>query len=132
MDVSVNTNSNAANQQLNNTNAGVAAPQTQGQRADQAAERVVATKSSASLENDAQNLDQKKFDLIKKVAAQFSVGDNPFLNDVKFTVYNNGQQSTGGEYVIRFTDLSTGQIDVKSEVQLLGQSAGGDLVSGNV
>jgi len=130
MDVTLNTSQ--PTQGTNNSTAGQAgsaAAQTEGQKADATAQRVVAGTEKQSLENNADNADQKRFDVIRRAAAQFSKGDNSFLNDVKYTVYNGGGEST---YEIRFTDVNTGTIDVKSEAQLLGTQNAGNIVSGSI
>jgi hypothetical protein len=137
MDISINTNSNPANQQINNQQAGVAAPASDGQKADYNAERVVASKEYAQLDDNIRNLEQKKFDLVKRVAAQYSAGGNSFLSDIRFTIYNNeSKSSSNGEFFIRFTDLSSGNIEIKNESELLKLpglgSTSGEIVSGNV
>lgn len=114
----------------NSSQTGVAAVQTQSQKADLSAERVVASEGKQSLENDAKNAEQKKFDLIRRTAANFSKGDNSFLSDVKFTVYNKA--AAGETYEIRFTDVSTGKIDIKTDVDLLGTVSAGEVLSGNI
>jgi hypothetical protein len=113
--------------------AGVQAPQTQAQRADVAATRVVNTKG-ASEGNIQQYSQEKTIDAIKS-QSRFVAGANPFLSDMSFTIYAAGESPVAGggtEYVIRFTDLSTGEIQVKSAPELFQGTNGGEIVNGAV
>lgn len=131
MDVTVT--SSQPNQGANSTTnlAGTAAPKTEGQAADLKAERVVQAGDSAKLENAAKQAEETRFNNIKRLATQYSAGKNPYLNDVSFTVYNGSQ--AGNTYEIRFTDISSGIVDVKSEAELVSLgSSGGNIVEGTV
>lgn len=132
MDVTINTSQ--PTQGTNSSSAGqtgAAAAQTESQRADATAERVVASAEKQNLENDVNHAEKRRLDLIKKTAAHFSSGDNSFLSDIKFTVYNQSH-TAGGDYEIRFTDLSTGAIEIKNDVELLGTASAGEVISGSI
>jgi hypothetical protein len=114
----------------NNYAAGVVAPQTQAQRADAAATRVVQTKDSQ--QSNLQFSQGRTLEAIK-YQARMVAGDNPFLNDISFTVYTNGNATLpGSEYVIRFTDVSTGQVTLKTAPELFAGADGGALVNGSI
>lgn len=133
MDVTINTSQ--PTQGTNSSNAsqtGASAALTEGQKADLNAERVVASTEKQDIENSLKDAEQRKFDLIKRTAASFSKGDNPFLSNVIFTIYDNQFASQQSDYEIRFTDVSTGKIEIKGEVELLGMSSAGEIVSGDV
>lgn len=132
MEINLNNVVQSANPATTNNTAGVAAPQNQDQRADVNATRVVSAKETAHLEDQASSSEQKRFESVKGAAAKFISGANPFLNDIKFTIYGTSAPARVGEYVIRFTDLGTGSIEVKTEAELLGVSGGGNLVSGSI
>ena len=131
MEINLNNTIQSANPATNNNSAGITAPQTDAQKADLNASRVVSPKEAAVLEDKASSAEQSRFEQIKSRASKFISGDNPFLNDIKFTVYGAGKAPVS-EYVIRFTDLSTGAVQVKTEAQLFEGTGGGDLVSGQV
>lgn len=133
MDVTINTSQ--PTQGTNSSNAsqtGVSATQTEGQRADLSAERVVASAEKQNIEQDVNNAEQRRFDIIKRTAANFSKGENAFLSDIKFTIYNGSLSSQTSDYEIRFTDINTGKIEIKNEVELLGTSSAGEIVSGSI
>lgn len=121
MDISINTTSatQSANNQATQNATGIAAPTTESQKADFTATRVTDIEEKAKLEENANNADRAKLDLIKQAArdriASFESGENPFLSDVRFTAYNSEQ----AEFEIRFTDISTGQITTQFERELL-------------
>ncbi len=132
MDVTINSQPPAqSNPNSSTSQTGAAAAQTETQRADANVQRVTNVEEKSSLEDNTKNVEQKRFDLIKRTAASFSSGDNAFLSDIAFTVYN-GSQATEGQYEIRFTDISTGSIEIKNDIELLGTSSAGELVSGSV
>jgi hypothetical protein len=134
MDLSVSSVQNQ--QQITNTSAqvGVAAPQTENQRTEASAKSVNNAESSRSLEDytSSEHLEQKRFENVKSIAANFSSGENPFLSDISFTIYKDVQTAGLGRYEIRFTDISTGKIEIKTESQLFANTSGGDLISGQV
>lgn len=135
MDVTINTSQPTQGTNSSNTSqTGVAAVQTEGQRADQGAERVVVANEKQNLENDLSNAEQKRFEAVKRAAANFIKGDNPFLSDVKFTIYNSSVPTASeiGSYEIRFTDLNSGKVDIKLDAELLGTASAGEIVSGNI
>lgn len=111
---------------------GVAAPQTEAQRADQSAQRVTQSSGAQDLENKAASADERRFAAIKSVSSAYADGDNPLLKDIRFTVYKSLVSSDLSQYTIRFTNVDTGEIEVKSEADLFHKSGGGDVVSGNV
>ncbi len=132
MDINLN-NVQASNPASTNNLTGTAAPQTEAQKSDQQVQRVTVAQESANLENNASNADEKRFEAIKSRATTFISGSNPFLNDIKFTIYGQSPiASQINKYEIRFTDLKTGQIEVKSEAELFAGTGGGDLVEGRV
>jgi hypothetical protein len=131
MEINLNSTIQSTNPATNNNTAGTAAPQTEAQKADLTATRVVLSKESAVLEDKASSSEERRFEQIKSRASKFVGGDNPFLSDIKFTVYGQ-HESPVNEYVIRFTDLSTGTVEVKTEQQLYASTQGGDLISGQV
>jgi hypothetical protein len=133
MEINLNQVQQSTSQATNTGLTGAAAPQTEAQRADVSATRVVSPKESAVLEDKASGADEARFSAIKSRAAKFVGGENPFLSDIKFTIYGQNASNSGiGEYVIRFTDLSTGRVEVKTDFQLFEGTGGGDLVSGQV
>ena len=132
MEINLNNVVQSANPATTNNTAGVTAPQNVDQRADVNATRVVSAKESANLEQQASSSEEKRFSGVKDAAAKFVAGANPFLNDIKFTIYGSSAPAKVGEYVIRFTDLGTGKVQVKSEAELLKSSEGGNLVSGHI
>lgn len=132
MDISVSSVQNQQQIANNAAQAGVAAPQTEPQKADYTAQRVTKADQSAQLEDNARNSEQSKFNTLKTISANFTGGENPFLSDISFTIYNKTNNAKIGNYEIRFTDLGTGQISVKSESELLASVPTGELVSGNV
>lgn len=129
MDISVNTTQSTQTSLNSNAQTGAAAPATEGQKADQAAQRVVASADSANLENNAKNSEQQLFEAIKKVA-EFLRGDNRFLSDFdikKFTIYNDGRAGGGDStsqrsIEIRFTDINTGKVEAFGISELFKQA----------
>lgn len=128
MEINLN-NVQSANPATNNNAAGVAAPNTNEQRADISATRVVSPKETANLEDKASSADERRFDAVKTRSLQYSKGENYILNDIKFTVYS---KQSPDEYLVRFTDIKTGAIEIKNEAELFRGTGGGDLVSGQV
>lgn len=113
--------------------AGVQAPQTQAQRADVAATRVVNTKGAAE-GNIQQYSHEKTLEAIKS-QSKFVAGENPFLSDISFTIYSAGEDPIAGggtEYVIRFTDISTGEVQIKTAPELFRGAGSGGVVTGSV
>lgn len=106
---------------------GVSSAQTEAQRADVSAQRVVSVSEKAALEENAARAEEKKFETIKNAAAKYVDGANSFFKDVRFTV----NDSLLGATEIRFTDISTGEIEVKKDIELV-TSVSGNVVSGNV
>lgn len=124
---------NVGSSPINTSNyaAGVVAPQTQGQRADLAATRVVSTKETAR--GDVPQYTQGKALEAIKYQARMVAGENPFLNDISFTVYTNGNSELpGSEYVIRFTNVSTGEVTLKTAPELFAGAGGGSVVNGSI
>ena len=134
MEVNLNNAISNTNPATSSNVGGTSAPQTVEQRTDVAATRVVSNKESANLENQASSSEQKRFENVKSSASRFISGANPFLNDVKFTIYGQSNSNKVGEYTIRFTDLSTGNLEIKTEQQLasLTGTTGGNIVSGQI
>lgn len=132
MEISLN-NIQAPAPATNNNLVGVAAPQTEAQRSDQSVQRVVANNEAAALENKASNPDQTRFDAIRAKATQYVDGANPYLKDIKYTVYRGANYGpTSAQYVVRFTSLDTGKVEVRTEQQLFSGESGGSLVSGQI
>lgn len=134
MEINLNNAISNTNPATSSNVSGNAAAQNIEQRADVAATRVVSAKESANLENQAASSEQKRFENVKSSASRFISGANPFLNDVKFTIYGQSNANKVGEYTIRFTDLGTGKLEVKTEQQLasLVGTGGGNIVSGQI
>ena len=132
VDISVSSIPNQQQAASNATQSGVVAPQTENQRAEASAKNVTVSDSSRQLVDNARDAEQKKFDSIKQIAASYKSGKNPFLNDVSFTIYNGSRDSVIGSYEIRFTDISTGSIEIKSESELFAASGSGVIASGSV
>ncbi len=129
MEVNLNSAVQGSSPASSNNAAGVSAPQ----RADVAATRPVSSKETANLENKASNAEQRRFDAVRSRAATYVSGANSVLNDIKFTIYSGSSKSSVSyEYVVKFTDVSTGAIETKTEAQLFQGTGGGDLVSGQV
>ncbi len=132
MDVSsVNSVPASQSAQSSAVQTGVAASQTEAQRADVSAKRVVQVNEKVAVEDNAARAEEKKFEAIRSASARFVSGENSFLRDIKFTIHNSQNNSAGNEYEIRFTDISSGNIDVKKDIELLG-GASGNVVSGNI
>lgn len=129
MDLSVSSVPNQQQVSNNAAQAGNVAPQTEPQRQDYTVQRVTTSDQSSHIEDNARDSETRRFQTLKSVAASYIAGKNPFLNDVKFTVYNRANNAQIGNFEIRFTDLSTGVVEVKSEAALLGA---GNIVSGQV
>lgn len=133
MEINLNNAIQSANPTSSNNAAGISAPQTDAQRADVAATRAVSNKESANLEDRASSSEERRFEAVRTKAAKFVGGENPFLQDYKFTIYGSSQAAGAvNEYVIRFTDLKTGAIETKSEADLFAGTGGGALLSGQV
>lgn len=133
MEINPSNTIQSASPTSNNNSTGVTAPQTDAQRADVNATRVVSPKETVRLEDKASGAEEHRFEAIRSKAAKFTGGDNAFLSDVKFTIYGAAQTQSGlNEYYIRFTDLGTGAVDVKTESELFASTSGGDLVSGQI
>ncbi len=132
MEINLNNLVQNSNPAVNNSAAGVAAPINNEQRADLSVTRVVSGQESAHLENQAASSDQKRFESVRSTASRFVDGKNKFLNDTKFTIYGASNEGRGIDFTIRFTDLSSGAIEVQTEQQIYGSTGGGDLVSGQV
>jgi hypothetical protein len=102
-----NVNSIQSANPTSNTNlTGAVAPQTEAQRADVSATRVVSTADTADIESRASSSAQHRFEAVKSKAVQMTKGENPFLNDMVFTIYGGEDRNAKlGQDVIRFTDI---------------------------
>jgi|GEM_PF-2956491 len=132
MDLSISSIPNQQQVSNNSAQAGNVAPQTEPQRQDYTVQRVTSTNDTAKLEDNARDAESKKFNTLKSVAASYTGGDNQFLSDISFTIYNKNNNAQISNYEIRFTDLSSGAIQIKSEAALLAEAPSGELVSGTV
>ncbi len=112
---------------------GAPAVQTVEQRQDFTAQRVVSVGEKSAIEQNAARSEEKRFEALKGVAVRLVGGDNPYFNDYVFTIYKGAQNNSLDRYYIRFTDISTGRIETKSEVEVfqLGGSSG-NVVSGSL
>ncbi len=130
---------NSASQAVQSTQsvsaqAGVAAVQTTDQRQDFTAQRVVSTQEKSNLEENAARSEEKRFETLKGLAVKLVSGENYYLSDMVFTVYSGNLPSTN-QYEIKFTDISTGRIETKSEpevILLAGGGGSGSIVSGSI
>ena len=115
----------------NNAHVGTTATRVDTQQTEINVQRVAEVKESFEPQVEARSPEEARFEAIR-AAARYYKGANPFLADIKYTIYKNNQAN---EYEIRFTDVGTGDIEVKTERQLLAVPSvrdTGTLVDGTV
>lgn len=132
VDISISSIPNQQQISSNSSQVGVAAPQTETQRAESSAKNVTVSDNSRQLEDNARDSESRRFEAIKQVAGSFRKGDNPFLSDLTFTIYNASNTEVGN-YEIRFTDINLGTVEIKTEQQLFTESGvSSEIISGSV
>ncbi len=103
------------------TLAGVVAPKTETQAAEQAAQRIIKT-DNTSLTNQDRDQDTARFSAVQEAAKRFAQDkQEDDLPPRRFTIYKDNSSYM---YVTRFTDLATGRVEIMREWELVEQQNG--------
>ena len=102
------------------TLAGVVAPKTETQAAEQAAQRIIKT-DNTSLTNQDRDQESARFSAVQQAAQRFAEDKEEDLPPRRFTIYKDNSSYM---YVTRFTDLDTGRVEIMREWELVEQKNG--------